>query len=943
MPRPSQLRTRLGTTAALAAALAATPAAAAIVEIPVQRLASALRDLALQTDSQIAYSPLLVRFRISRAVRGDYSVERALDMLLADSGLTWRRAAGGAILIERARFVPSPAPAPDAGPAASASDLLAEVVVTATRQSEVASRAPLSITAMNQAALDRQGVRTTADLARTAPSLTFRTGAGGDTAISIRGVTSTIGAATVGVYLDDTPIQKRLANGITSGNGNAYPQFFDLDRVEVLRGPQGTLYGSSSEGGTVRFITRQPSLTTMSGTAQAGLTSTEGGGMGHEAGAAVGGPIFPGRLGFRASVWTRRSGGYLDHVSIYDAREFGRDTNASRSAQLRLSLLWEPIPGLKITPTVHGSRETADDLDIFWEKTPRFQVNGGTFNNGPASLAAGLGALFPDFPDRVFVGYAEGPYDQFGPFKTPVGAYPTTATPQLQTSPRTTTLFSPSLSVEYTLGEVTAKSVTAYINDVNKGYVSSGGFSLRPAVLPTSITGSCGQGGQTLNYAGGCLPLTFPGFPQKTSRFAYRNARNGLTQELRFSSDSAARPISWVAGLFYSYSALNVKSDEYSNEEELTLRLRGIEEKYLLGNISTNGDIADREIKIREREAALYGELNYYPTQTLKVILGLRVSRNWLAYRQATRGIVFARPFDFVPTAAQPFPSDPRQITAGKVTETPITPRIGLAWQPDPDTLVYATTAKGYRTGGVNAPVNPTQCAAPVAAAGGQPPSAYASDSVWSYEAGVKARPRQGLRANLSVFYISWRRPQLGRQFPTCGYTYVDNAGAAFSRGVELETQARLGAGFTLSIAAAYTDARHRETVRAPGSAATIVQAGDPLGASKWQLSATLQYTTAVFGKEAYARADYRYASGYLRGPGPGNFGYDPIVAHGAPADVANLRAGIVLGRWEAAVFVNNVADSRDRLYVAHANASPLVTGSTFRPREVGVQIVHQY
>jgi len=942
MPRTSPLRCHLGTSAVLAAALAATPAAAASVDVPVQRLGAALRDLAIQTDSQIAYSPLLVRFRLSHAVRGSYSVEQALDLLLADSGLTWRRVSGGAILIERARLIQAPAPPLETAPAPSASDLLAEVVVTATRQSEVASRAPLSLTAMSQAALDRHGVRTAADLARTAPSLTFRSGAGGDTTISIRGVTSTIGAATVGVYLDDTPIQKRLANGIFSGNGNAYPQFFDLERVEVLRGPQGTLYGSSSEGGTVRFITRQPSLTTMAGTAQAGLSSTQGGGVGYEAGAAVGGPIVPGRLGFRASVWSRRTGGFIDHVSIYDGREFGRNTNTGRSIQGRFALLWEPIPGLKIAPTLHGSRETVDDLDIFWEDVPRFQVNGGVFNNGPASLAPGLGALFPDFPDRAFVGYAEGPYDQFGPFRTAVGLYPTTSTPQLLTSPRVTAMFSPSLAVEYTLGEITAKAVTAYINDVNKGYFSSGGFGLRAAALPPSITGPCGQGGAPLNYASGCAPLTFPGFPQKTSRFAYRNARNGLTQEIRLSSDTAARPISWVAGVFYSYSALNVKSDEYSNEEELTLRLRGIEERYLFGNISTGGDIADREIKIREREAALYGELNYHATQTLKLIVGLRVSRNWLAYRQTTKGIIFARPFDFVPTAAQPFPADPRQITTGKVTETPITPRIGLAWQPNAETLAYATIAKGYRTGGVNAPVNPSQCAVPIAA-GGQPPGVYASDSVWSYEAGVKARPRPGVRTSLSVFHISWNRPQLGRQFPTCGYTYVDNAGTAFSRGVELETQARLGGGFTLSIAAAYTDARHKETVHAPGLTATIVQAGDPLGASKWQVSATLQYSTTLAGHEAYARADYRYASGYLRGAGKGNFGHDPIVAKGAPADVANLRAGLVIGRWDMAAFANNVANSRDRLYVAHTFASPLVTGSTFRPREIGIQATFSY
>src|SRR5438552_14317217 len=143
---------------------------------------------------------------------------------------------------------------------AADSDVLQEITVTATRQKQSLSKVPLSIVATNQEDLDKQGVRSAEDLARITPSVTFGQGGQyygtGQTQIAIRGVTSTSGVPTTGVYIDDTPIQSRT--GVSPSLTNAYPKIFDLDRVEVLRGPQGTLFGTGSMGGAVRFITPDP-------------------------------------------------------------------------------------------------------------------------------------------------------------------------------------------------------------------------------------------------------------------------------------------------------------------------------------------------------------------------------------------------------------------------------------------------------------------------------------------------------------------------------------------------------------------------------------------------------------------------------------------------------------------------------------------------------------
>jgi outer membrane receptor protein involved in Fe transport len=139
---------------------------------------------------------------------------------------------------------------------------LEEIVVTAQKRSEKLSKVPISITALGRSQMDKQGVRSIQDIARLVPGLSLQTSdVLGDTNISIRGIVSDTGAQTTGIYIDDTAIQARQEVVFS----DAFPKVFDLDRVEVLRGPQGTLFGAGSEGGTVRFITPAPSLDTYSG------------------------------------------------------------------------------------------------------------------------------------------------------------------------------------------------------------------------------------------------------------------------------------------------------------------------------------------------------------------------------------------------------------------------------------------------------------------------------------------------------------------------------------------------------------------------------------------------------------------------------------------------------------------------------------------------------
>ena len=118
---------------------------------------------------------------------------------------------------------------------------LQEITVTATRKEESLSRVPISITALTQEMLDVRGIKDFQDVARFTPGVQIDNS--GTNNISIRGIASTGGAGTTGIYLDDTPIQMRA---LAFNPDEALPKSFDLDRVEVLRGPQGTLFGAGS-------------------------------------------------------------------------------------------------------------------------------------------------------------------------------------------------------------------------------------------------------------------------------------------------------------------------------------------------------------------------------------------------------------------------------------------------------------------------------------------------------------------------------------------------------------------------------------------------------------------------------------------------------------------------------------------------------------------------
>src|SRR5262249_16738355 len=238
-----------------------------------------------------------------------------------------------------------------AAPSVPAQEGLEEVVVTATKRADPISKVPISITALTQQAMDAQGVRNIQDIVDQTPGVSIdkSPGNGSGTIISIRGISSNAGASTTGVYIDDTPIQAR--NNAINFSGTSFPEVFDLERVEILRGPQGTLFGAGAEGGVVRFLTVQPSLKQYSGYSRAEASVTDHGTPSGEFGAAFGGPIVNDVLGFRVSAWDRHDGGYVNRQS-WSGNSNESKPDWSNTKVLRAALAYAPTHGLTITPSI---------------------------------------------------------------------------------------------------------------------------------------------------------------------------------------------------------------------------------------------------------------------------------------------------------------------------------------------------------------------------------------------------------------------------------------------------------------------------------------------------------------------------------------------------------------------------------------------------------------
>lgn len=232
---------------------------------------------------------------------------------------------------------------------ASLSDDNAEIVVTAQKRTQTLVEVPQSVSVISGLTLEQQGATNFSDYLKNVPSLQLVQGTPGQGRLVLRGINTGGVASTVAVYVDETPFgsSTALANGSElAGDFDT----FDIARIEVLRGPQGTLYGASSLGGLLKFVTNEPSTAGFEGKVLGGVEFTDGGDASYRGAAMVNVPLGS-TLAFRASGSYRKQGGYVDSVGTAGS-SLNKNINDFDNYAGRASLLWTPGPDLSVQLSV---------------------------------------------------------------------------------------------------------------------------------------------------------------------------------------------------------------------------------------------------------------------------------------------------------------------------------------------------------------------------------------------------------------------------------------------------------------------------------------------------------------------------------------------------------------------------------------------------------------
>ena len=234
---------------------------------------------------------------------------------------------------------------------------LEEIVVTATKREEKLKDVPTAVSVLNAAQLADQHIVDIEDAIRNVPGVAFSTTGGeGQDNISIRGVGSNVGSQTVGIYLDDVPLL--ITN---SYEGVTIPKFLDMARIEVLNGPQGTLFGAGSEGGALRFISNLPKFDAYEGSVQLDLGGTEGAhSPNYDFQGVVNIPVIEGKLAVRAAFEYGYLGGWINRITN-EGVPAGSDVNDERDIVFRLSGRYAATDTLTITAQMFGQRAKMGD------------------------------------------------------------------------------------------------------------------------------------------------------------------------------------------------------------------------------------------------------------------------------------------------------------------------------------------------------------------------------------------------------------------------------------------------------------------------------------------------------------------------------------------------------------------------------------------------------
>jgi outer membrane receptor protein involved in Fe transport len=775
-------------------------------------------------------------------------------------------------------------PATSAGAADAADDsVLQEVIVTANRRTEDTKDVPISIGVIDAQQIQDLHVDGYEDISRLLAGISFAAhnngpnGPGQDN-ITIRGVSSTVGNPTVATYIDDVPLIT-----FTGYEGDTEPRLIDIERVEVLRGPQGTLYGASSEGGTVRYITNQPDAGSFSGYLRQDYSGTEFGGFNFDERGVLNIPVVEDVFAVRLSAEYGKQSGYINNYALEGSLADGtasagplqrRGVNNETDAVVRLVGKWTLSEDFTVTPSVLYQSVSTGATSTF---LPQY----GTYNQN---------------------------------FQVP--------------SPDNDSLLLPTLTIKKGLGFADLNSVTSYLyRKVDRQ--TDGTFYNTTAIVQSVLdpattlpyTAHTAQNNDIL----GNVP----------SPVYFRDNFNTWTQELRLSSPADASRVKWVAGLFYAdeewthldyepapgFSAAFQNIYGYSIDQDPllnpTLGTPGYNSNFWANDLVW--EVYDHN---NVDQYSAFGQIDIDVTSALHVGIGDRYVKAREKFDEVGAGF-----FDFggVGTTGTPFTQS--SSFSGS------TPKFTATYDLTDLASLYATAAKGFRLGGETTPNTNSLCVQGLATIGiYSSPSSYQPDHVWSYELGSKSLLFQKtLSVNADVYYLDWSNIQQTITIPICGGALNTNIGDAKAIGGELEVRFKPPVinGLTVGVNLGGEHAYVTSTV----DAMTAAVGQDILYTPKFTATVLADYTQhltdSIIG---FVRGDFAYTGESYGSFQVGTPGYiDPAYS------VVNLNVGVDIQTFQIAVYAKNLFDNRTILQEPTVNS--VLEGYTLRPMTIGLTI----
>ena len=686
---------------------------------------------------------------------------------------------------------------------------LREIIVTAEQRSQNLQTVPMAITAITSSDLTREGITDFFDYVDKVPNLSFAMtgdGVGTSRTIAIRGIS---GRGVTGFYIDDTPVSASLD-----------PRILDISRIEVLRGPQGTLYGARSMAGTVRIITKAPNFYRFGGHLQVGTGTTEHASHGNYEGEGVANiPLIKGRVALRISGFYDSRGGWLTRSYCTNPSTAG----VTCFPQTHNSSLVTTVKNVAATETYGGAASVAIKVNSRLTITPGVMLQRSSYNGFPMadvlSVHNNIGYPYPAGPYTLprlvpttlnqgrFYNIKEGGYDEWHLY---------------------------SLDARWKTNFGTLVWSTSYFD--RKVWETEDQTDFVWSALLPAVTATPGFN----------LPLPIP------SSISELKDYQQFVQEVRFVS-ALKGPVQFVAGLYYWNRHGRLPFAAYyppalaPGYGQLLTAANTCSVVGLCPNPNIPNEIFGQNAHTNSKEPAVYGQLSYQITHRLKATVGVRWSQD-----QTTSG-------GYLEGTVAQAPGAPGRIIDPNVTtkQTSVTPMAQLRYKFNRDAMVYAMAAKGFRPGGVVLSV-------PDAICGGElPPGVtfaqtrkYGSDSLWDYEIGSKSDwYEHRLQVNADAFYIDWNNIQQNILLP-CGFQYRANAGAATSKGAEIEISARPIDPLLVSIGVGYNNARITKA-----SKFSPQRPGDPVfDVPDWTGNASVSWTQELTpGWTLVTTMDYSY------------------------------------------------------------------------------------